>query len=66
MFTIRYADASDAGTPAEIHARSWKAAYKGIIPDEILENITVEKRQKYFEEALTEKWEEDAIIFKDD
>lgn len=38
--------------------------YKGIVPDEILENITVEKRQKYFEYALSNGLEEDAIIFK--
>ncbi|MGE5613271.1 MAG: N-acetyltransferase family protein [Bacillota bacterium] len=66
MLKIRYADISDAGTLAEIHARSWKAAYKGIVPDEILESITVEKRQEYFEKALSKKWEEDAIIYKED
>lgn len=65
MFTIRYANISDAKTLAEIHSRSWKVAYKGIVPDEVLENITVEKREKYFEKALINGWEEDAIIYKD-
>lgn len=65
MFRIRYANIVDAKTLGEIHSKSWKVAYKGIVPDEILKNITVEKRQAYFEKALTEKWEEDAIIFKD-
>lgn len=65
MFKIRYADISDAKTLAEIHSKSWKVAYKGIVPNEILEKITAEKRQIYFEKALTEGWEEDAIIFKD-
>lgn len=65
MFRIRYANIKDARTLGEIHSKSWKVAYKGIVQDEILKNITVEKRQAYFEKALTENWEEDAIIFKD-
>lgn len=65
MLTIRYANISDAKTLGEIHSKSWKAAYKHIVPDEILQNISPEKRQKYFEKALTDGWEEDAIIFKD-
>lgn len=65
MFKIRYADINDAEELGKIHSSSWKIAYKGIVPNEILENITVEKRQKYFEKALTEGWEEDAIAFKD-
>ena len=65
MLEIRYANIKDARTLGEIHSKSWKVAYKGIVPDEILKNITVEKRQVYFEKALTENWEEDAIIFKD-
>lgn len=65
MIKIRYADISDAKTLGKIHSMSWKVAYKGIVPNEILENFTAEKRQKYFEKALTEGWEEYAIIFKD-
>lgn len=65
MFEIRYADISDSKELANIHSSSWKIAYKGIVPDEILENITVEKREKYFEKALSEGWEEDAIIYND-
>ncbi|WP_426348239.1 GNAT family N-acetyltransferase [Alloiococcus sp. CFN-8] len=45
-----------------IHSASWKSAYKGIIPDEILNGITPEKREKYFEKALSLDWEKDAII----
>lgn len=66
MYKIRYATYIDAKILGKIHALSWKVAYKNIIPDEVLDNITIEKRIKYFEKALTEGWEEDAIIFKDD
>lgn len=66
MYRIRYADADDAKLLGEIHAQSWKVAYKGIVLDEILNNITSDKRQKYFEKALSEKLEEDAIIFENE
>ncbi|MGM2834550.1 GNAT family N-acetyltransferase, partial [Bacillus cereus group sp. Bce025] len=32
-----------------VHADSWKTTYKGIFPNEILENITYEKREKQWE-----------------
>ena len=66
MYTIRYANVDDAKILGEIHSKSWKITYKGIVSDKILDNITVEKREKYFEKALTESWEEDALIYKDD
>lgn len=65
MNKIRYADINDARILGEIHSQSWEVAYKGIVPDEILSSITSERRQKYFEMALAEGLEEDAIIFND-
>lgn len=65
MYEIRYATIKDASILAQIHSSSWKIAYKGIVPDNVLDNITVEKRIKYFEQALKEGREENAIIFKD-
>lgn len=46
---IRYANLDDAKILGQIHAQSWKVAYKGIVPDGILNNITSDKRQKFFE-----------------
>lgn len=65
MVKIEYAKIHDAKILGEIHASSWKEAYKGIVPDEILNQITPEKREKYFKKALTEGWERDAIIYKE-
>lgn len=64
MCEIRYANVDDAKTLGEIHSSSWKAAYKGIIPEKVLDNITAKKREKYFKKALSEALEEDAIIFE--
>lgn len=59
---IRWANPKDSKALALIHTAGWQAAYKGIIPDEILDNISVEKRSKYFEAALTEGRDETALI----
>lgn len=63
-FFIRYADIRDSKILGLIHSESWKVAYKNIIPDSVLNNICAEEREKYFYKALTEKLEEDVLIFK--
>ena len=40
--TIRPATLGDAGAIGTLHARSWKHAYRGILPDAVLDAITVE------------------------
>ncbi len=61
---IRYANINDSKILGDIHSQSWKMAYKKIIPDLILDNMSAEKREKYFYKALSEKLEEDVLIFK--
>ncbi len=59
---IRKATIADVNVLGYIHAESWKMAYKGIIPEHVLDNITVEKRAKRFYNALKEGSEENIII----
>lgn len=66
MYNVRRTNTDDARILGEIHSRSWKIAYRGIVPDSILDNISAEKRQKYFEKALSANLEEDYLIFTDE
>ena len=43
--TIRHARDEDARSIAEIHVRSWQAAYRGILPDELLDGLSVSERE---------------------
>ncbi|MFJ8531289.1 GNAT family N-acetyltransferase [Bacillus sp. NPDC094106] len=43
---IRKAVKEDIPGIAKVHTDSWKTTYKGILPDEILDNITHESREK--------------------
>lgn len=66
IYKIRCADVKDAGVLGKIHSESWKTAYKGIVPDSVLDNISADKRKKYFEKALSEGSEENYLVFSDD
>lgn len=45
---IRLAHIEDAKAIADVHIRSWQAIYRGHIPDEVLDQLSLEKR--------TEEW----------
>jgi ribosomal protein S18 acetylase RimI-like enzyme len=50
---IREANASDAHRIAQIHVASWRAAYRGQMPDVVLDNLDVEKRAAFWREHLS-------------
>jgi L-amino acid N-acyltransferase YncA len=43
---IRAADLSDAEGIAKVHVDSWRNAYKNIIPEEFLENLSYQSREE--------------------
>lgn len=57
---VRCARVADARAIAEVHVRSWQAAYRGLIDEEVLMNLSVERRQAMWETFLQQ---EPPIIF---
>jgi len=51
---VRAAVADDARSIAEVHVESWKTTYKGIFPETVLDNLSVEKREHSWNAALAE------------
>jgi hypothetical protein len=43
---IRWASFEDARAIAAIHIASWHAAYRGLMPDEVLDALTIAKRER--------------------
>jgi GNAT superfamily N-acetyltransferase len=43
---IRPALPADARAIAEVHVRAWRAAYSGLLPEELLEALSVEERAR--------------------
>lgn len=52
VIEIRPAAPSDATRIAEIHIRTWQAAYRGIMPDNLLDNLSLRKRLVFWRERL--------------
>jgi ribosomal protein S18 acetylase RimI-like enzyme len=50
---IRKAEIEDSRGLGRVHSESWKAAYKGIVPDSFLEGITAEGREKKIADAIS-------------
>ena len=49
---IRSATIDDAYGIAEIHVSSWQAAYNGLLPDDFLQRLSVERRSKIWKQIL--------------
>ncbi|WP_179204294.1 GNAT family N-acetyltransferase [Arthrobacter rhombi] len=47
--TIRPASVEDAQNMANVHVRAWQWAYRGLIPDESLDSLSVERRAHNWE-----------------
>lgn len=50
--TIREAVLSDAPAVATVHVLSWQAAYRGLIPDSVLDGLSVETRTSLWEHHI--------------
>lgn len=65
--SIRYANVEDIDILASVHSQSLRAAYKDIIPDDILENdFSVERRRAGFTRELDKKRPFNVIAIDDD
>lgn len=51
--TIRTATVDDARAVAHVHVDSWRGAYAGIVPDEVLAGLDVETREQAWHSHLT-------------
>ncbi len=52
---IRTAVLADALAIARVHVETWKTAYKGIVPDAVLEKLSVETRLPRWQELLSDE-----------
>jgi len=63
--TIRNTGIAQARDAAKVHVLSWKAAYKGIVPDEYLDRLSVENRAERFRENY-ERIKENSFVAAND
>jgi ribosomal protein S18 acetylase RimI-like enzyme len=49
---VREATRGDASAIARLHLDNWRIAYRGIVPDDLLDAITLESRQQHWDGVL--------------
>jgi ribosomal protein S18 acetylase RimI-like enzyme len=49
---VRLATPDDAPTIAGIHIRAWRAAYRGVVPDAILDGLSLEPRTAWWRASI--------------
>ena len=52
---FRSAHSDDARGIAEVHVRSWQAAYRGQVPDSYLDGLSVAKRELHWAQVLRDR-----------
>jgi ribosomal protein S18 acetylase RimI-like enzyme len=63
---IRPAKSSDARGIAEVHVAAWKSAYRGLLPDAVLERLSVEDAEARWQERLSEPWAELLVLTREE
>ena len=51
----RLAVPEDATAIARVHVRSWQSTYRGIMPDELLDGLSIEQRTELWKQTFTEE-----------
>lgn len=55
MVELRDATPGDAHAIAEVLVRSWRAAYRGLLPDDVLAGLSVADRERFWARGLTDR-----------
>jgi ribosomal protein S18 acetylase RimI-like enzyme len=50
---VRDAEPADAHGIAAVNVRSWRAAYRGLVPDDVLAGLSVRDREQFWSGGLT-------------
>jgi len=50
--SVRQAKLSDVREIAEVHIASWQTAYRGMIPDSLLDNLSVDLREDFWKKII--------------
>lgn len=52
---IRLATIEDAAAIAQVHVASWQEAYRGLLPATLLDSLSIERRQNWWEKSLADE-----------
>jgi GNAT superfamily N-acetyltransferase len=53
VIDVRRASADDAASIAAVHVRAWQVAYRGLLPDAVLDRLSVTQREQMWQQAMS-------------
>ena len=59
--TVRLATPDDADALADAHIRGWQTAYRGLVPDAILDGFSMERRVAWWRTTLADRTDDDHV-----
>jgi L-amino acid N-acyltransferase YncA len=59
--TVRLAGSEDAAAIADAHVRGWLATYRGLVPDSVLDGLSVERRTTHWRETIASQTPADSV-----
>jgi GNAT superfamily N-acetyltransferase len=63
---IRRARGDDSRAVAEVHVASWRATYPGLVPDEYLVGLSVERHRESWSKRITQTAMRETVLVVDD
>lgn len=65
MISIRCARPEDAHRIAEVHVETWRVAYRGQLPDEVIDRVTGDNRERLARELIADQ-DNDMLVAESD
>ena len=65
MVTLRDATPADALDIATVHVESWQVGYRGLMPDEVLDGLSISTRERWWHETLSGSGERSTLLAAD-
>ena len=63
IFTIRKAHQNDAAGMAKVHVETWQSAYRGILPADLLDGLSVKTTAEKWQVAFAEMMTSEEAVF---
>ena len=63
---IRHAEPSDAGGIAAVQVAAWQSAYRGLMPDHVLDGLSVQAAKQRWRERIAEPWGHILVVERGD
>jgi len=66
MFTVRSAVADDAEAIAKVQVDTWRSAYQGLVPSQVLDSLSYEQRSQYWGHIISREDREGILLVAED